>query len=277
VGGLAHFIERAGVASTSISLIREHTQMLRPPRALWVTFPLGRPLGIPGDAPFQTRVLKATLSLLETATSPVIEDYPEDAPADPAPEKWVCPVNFPMPNAGSLEARLHAELAQLAPWAGQTRVKRGRTLLGASGGGVDDVEAMASILCAVADGAPLDSIPSAQTNVSWWHPMPFLMRHLADDLRIMYHEAVAAQPGDTPSHAALTHWIFTSMVLGEVLTKVGEQITAMGDRRLLTLRGYLIPEGYVEGDESFGRRQPDDPPGFLRALAGNKYLRGEAE
>ena len=78
-----------------------------------------------------------------------------------------------------------------------------------------------------------------------------------------------------PTHRELTPWIFSQTVLGETLTKVGETITATGERRLLTLRGYII-QGFVSGDESFGRRQPGDPPGFQRAVAGNRYLRGEA-
>ena len=44
VGALANFIERAGVATASISLIREQSEAVRPPRALWVPFALGRPL-----------------------------------------------------------------------------------------------------------------------------------------------------------------------------------------------------------------------------------------
>lgn len=53
---------------------------MNPPRALWVSFDLGRPLGVPGDAAFQTRALTAVLNLLEAPAGPVLVDYPEDAP-----------------------------------------------------------------------------------------------------------------------------------------------------------------------------------------------------
>ena len=278
MGGLAHFIERAGVATTSISLIREHTQALNPPRALWVPFPLGRPLGVADDPAFQRRVLRATLGLLDTATEPLIADYEEEAPAGPDPENWVCPVNLPAPDSDALIPRFLAELSRIQSWAKETRRARGRTLLGASGGGVEDIDAMASILGAIAEGAPMNEIPSSAAHVDWAHPMPLLLRHIADDLRIVYHEAVAAQPGEAPpDHRALTVWLFSQTVFGEVLTAVGEAITAVGDRRLLTLRGYLIPEGFFAGDESFGRRQAQDPPGFLRAVAANEFLRGEVD
>ncbi len=65
MGGLAIIFEEEGLATTQISLIRIHTERTRPPRALWVPFELGRPLGVPNDKPFQTRVLTAALGLLD--------------------------------------------------------------------------------------------------------------------------------------------------------------------------------------------------------------------
>jgi hypothetical protein len=53
VGALGHYLEAEGVPTTSISLVREHTEVIRPPRALWVTFELARPLGAPDDAALQ--------------------------------------------------------------------------------------------------------------------------------------------------------------------------------------------------------------------------------
>jgi len=61
-------------------LIRLHSEKIKPPRALWVPFELGRPLGIPNDPAFQRRILLATLQLFEAPSGPVLEDYPEDAP-----------------------------------------------------------------------------------------------------------------------------------------------------------------------------------------------------
>ena len=44
-------IERAGIATVSISLLREITEIIRPPRALHVPFPMGYPLGKWGFGP----------------------------------------------------------------------------------------------------------------------------------------------------------------------------------------------------------------------------------
>ena len=69
MGALGHFLEREGIPTAGISLVREHTEIVRPPRALWVTFELGRPLGKPDDAAFQTRVLRAQLDMLIELTT----------------------------------------------------------------------------------------------------------------------------------------------------------------------------------------------------------------
>ena len=85
MSALGHYIETAGIATTGISLVRDHTERMRPPRALWVPFELGRPFGAPGDAGFQHRVLAAALALLDAPSGPVLADFPDDAPTSTAP------------------------------------------------------------------------------------------------------------------------------------------------------------------------------------------------
>jgi hypothetical protein len=75
VGLLAAAIERAGITTTSISLLREVTEVIRPPRALFVPFPLGYPLGAPNDAALQHRVIAAALRLLERTDVPVLDEF----------------------------------------------------------------------------------------------------------------------------------------------------------------------------------------------------------
>ena len=76
---LAHMLEERGFSTVAIASVRAQAEKTRPPRALWTTSQLGRPLGEPGDAPFQRRVLLAALALLERTDGPVIlEDFNED-------------------------------------------------------------------------------------------------------------------------------------------------------------------------------------------------------
>jgi hypothetical protein len=43
---LARVLEAHGIATTSISLVREHTEKIKPPRALLVPFPFGHAFGV---------------------------------------------------------------------------------------------------------------------------------------------------------------------------------------------------------------------------------------
>ena len=81
MSALSDYLEREAIMTTGISLVRENTESMQPPRSLWVTFPLGRPLGKPGDPAFQHRVIAAALELLNCESGPVLADYPEDAPS----------------------------------------------------------------------------------------------------------------------------------------------------------------------------------------------------
>ena len=120
MGALGHFLEREGIATSQISLIREQTAAIKPPRALWVPFMLGRPFGAPDAPDFQRKVLHALLMLFERPAGPVLEDFPEDAPAgsgDDAEVSFACPVSFAKATVddGNLAAALQREIAQLAP------------------------------------------------------------------------------------------------------------------------------------------------------------------
>jgi hypothetical protein len=68
-------IEREGIRTVSISLLREVTAALNPPRALFVPYPMGFPLGSPGDPQLQHRIIAAALGLLEREDVPVLEDF----------------------------------------------------------------------------------------------------------------------------------------------------------------------------------------------------------
>jgi hypothetical protein len=243
------------VATTSISLIREQSEAVCPPRALWVPFALGRPFGSADDPEFQKQVLRAAFAMLATATKPTIEDYPIEAPAEADAGQWVCPVNFPVTQSESITARLVAEVTRLAPWSAETRSARGRTLFGVTGAAPDQIEAVARAFGGIADSGDLIELPNE--GVEWKFDMPLLVRHLADDLRTFYHEGIAAQPGPgAPNHDALNDWIFGSTAaggtaLGEALQTIAGHLTEQNTPFSLLVRGLLIPEGYWQGGSAF--------------------------
>ncbi len=77
-------LERQGIATVAIQLLRHVAQRVRPPRALFVGFRHGYALGTPGDATQQHAVIDAALRLLEQPSMqpPVLVEYA--APAETA-------------------------------------------------------------------------------------------------------------------------------------------------------------------------------------------------
>jgi hypothetical protein len=76
VGLIQSAIEKAGIPTVSVTLLREITEQVRPPRALAVNRPLGYPLGAPHDAALQKRIVMAALELLlRSVQEPMIENF----------------------------------------------------------------------------------------------------------------------------------------------------------------------------------------------------------
>lgn len=70
-------LERAGIATVAVQLLREVAEKVRPPRALFVPFRHGYPLHVPEEPDKQHRVIEAALRLLEDPQlePPVLVDY----------------------------------------------------------------------------------------------------------------------------------------------------------------------------------------------------------
>lgn len=188
--------------------------------------------------------------MLATATERTIEDYPVEAPEEAGPGVWACPLSLPPVDDDTFGGRLSAEVARLQPWATETRRQRGRTLFGASGADADQVMEVAAALGSIAETGELHEAPPSE--VEWAFTMPLLVRHLADDLRTFYHEAIAAQPGPgAPNHDALNAWIFGGTELGKTLQVIADHLTELDTGMSKLVRGLLIPEGHFRGGSAF--------------------------
>jgi hypothetical protein len=64
VGLIQAEIERNNIATVSISLLKEVTSIIQPPRSLFVPFKLGYPLGLPNDTNLQHKVVASALEML---------------------------------------------------------------------------------------------------------------------------------------------------------------------------------------------------------------------
>lgn len=215
-----------------------------PPRALWVPFPLGRPLGVAGDPEFQRGVLVAALDLVETATEPTIADYPHDAPGELDATQWACPVNLGAAPDDSLSSRFRNEVTSLRPWFDVAVERQGHTLFGVSGASVDALDLVVEGLLHIADTGDFDNLPAG--DASWAFAMPLLVRHLASDIRTFYQDAISAQPGSgAPTHDALNQWIFTQTALGDVLQSIGHHAASDEHAAVQLIQRVIIPEGYA--------------------------------
>ena len=243
MSALAHYFERAGVPTVVTSLVREHSERIRPPRTLWTSFELGRPLGPPGDAAFQRRVLLAALGLLDEVAGPVLADFPEDAPSTGAngaagEDAWACPVRFPKPEASDpadLGAQVAQEVRSLAPWYERSRERRGgRTTVGLSGLAPEAiVELLAGYSERGEETSPRDGIA-----------FPRILKHALDDLLAWYREAATAQPGATPSGRAFGAWFWGETQASRLFLAVRERGAASEDPAIrLVAKLLLVPRG----------------------------------
>jgi hypothetical protein len=219
---LARALEAQGVATTSISMVREHTEKVKPPRALFVPFPYGHALGRPNDPALQHRVLRAALELLAAPSGPVLVDFPDDAASEaepPAPtQASAIPAAAPSREDPAAEvARVRRDYEQ---WLGQSA---GRTSLGLSGvppGRFDDV---VRFLQRFASGEDADMTERAASV-----PLPAFIRWCADDLKALYFEGhMAMKPAAGGDEIA--RWFWGETATGQLLRRVRDRLDASDD------------------------------------------------
>ena len=75
VGLIQAEIERNNIATVSISLLKEVTTVINPPRSLFVPFKMGYPLGLPNNANFQLSVIKQGLALFQKNNTPILAEF----------------------------------------------------------------------------------------------------------------------------------------------------------------------------------------------------------
>jgi len=242
VGALALYIEDEGVPTSLISLVREHTEAMAPPRALWVPFMLGRPLGAPGVPEFQRRVLHEALRLFERASGPVLEDFPDDAPPDAETaveeeEGMACPVSFGAQRADATTAeRVLGEIEQLRLWHDLGVRRRSRSALGVTG---LPLEELVGFIAAWIERGPQPSFRADLVPVD-------ALRQACEEVKAFYLEAAAAQPG-THTSESLTEWFWRRTAVSDLYFEL-HAATAKSDDPAIDYfsRRSLVPRTELE-------------------------------
>lgn len=77
MGLIQREIERQGMPTIGISIVRNYTEKVRPPRSVFLRWPFGHPLGEPGHTLQQrTVLLRALRALTEISKPGTIVDLP---------------------------------------------------------------------------------------------------------------------------------------------------------------------------------------------------------
>jgi D-proline reductase (dithiol) PrdB len=77
VGLIQREIEKVGIATVGISIVREYSEKVQPPRTVFLRWPFGHPVGEPGKLDQQRAVVYEALRALYQITEPgTIIDLP---------------------------------------------------------------------------------------------------------------------------------------------------------------------------------------------------------
>ncbi|MBN1571885.1 MAG: hypothetical protein JW984_01675 [Deltaproteobacteria bacterium] len=248
MGGLAHFFEEEGIPTTMISLVREHTEKMKPPRALWVPFELGRPIGAPNNREFQMKVLTSVLKLLEAKEGPILVDFDEEDPtSEETITNLVCPVNFAkeegeLTDTEKMLNSVKAEMNSLRPWYDMALDKRGRTTVGISG---IDLDRIVDFIGAFFDGG-------APQNPRGDMPLSLILNFATDDLKAFYYESITAQPGqESPSGKVLEDWFWGETKAGKMLLMLKESCKKSDDPMMQAVARIMI----VPSSQAYRRKE----------------------
>lgn len=200
---LAHVLEAHGIATVAIVSVRSVAERMRPPRALYAEFPLGRPLGRPNDPDFQRGVLRHAFALLERdpAGGAVLATHPDVIESDATPLSCAVPPRYdPSIPAAVDEAR------SLRPAYERSRAERGgRTSVGR----VVDADGIPDVLSAfdrIAEGTPWTDAGLTADPVQSAH-----------DVRTYYEETALALDPDATLPGRAEAWFYDTTAAGATL------------------------------------------------------------
>ena len=222
---LSHVFEAAGLVTVALGAIRNQIFRTAPPRGLFCDFPLGRPLGKPGDADFQHRVLAHAFALVESATAPVVEEFAEiivdddSAVSCPIPPRHDPSLPPAVDEARGLRAAFDRSVASFGSGAAADRA--------VSPDGVADAVAA---FVRVADGVPWKEAG-----------LPGVPARVAQDIRGYYETAALSMVQHTPGAWETTRWFIHHTEAGRTIKAAQAAMRDAGEKQQLWF--YLLPNG----------------------------------
>lgn len=236
MSALGRYLEDEKIATVAIALIRPQAENTKPPRALWVPFELGRPIGSPTDPMFQKRVVLAALGMLVDQGGPIrIVDFSSDDPRAQADPTWLPPATLTLKADAPLASRLEEEIALLNNAHQGWLAQYGHSSVGLSGLSIDGAAKY------VADWLRGKAPPSPREGFS----APLVLRFAVDDLKAYCLEAAGA--GVTkPSSKQLSGWLWNDTATGAALHALRQVLLTKDDERLRLIgANFVVPTARI--------------------------------
>ncbi len=220
---LAHVFEAEGLATIALGSMRDQIEHTAPPRGLFCDFPLGRPLGVPGDPEFQHGVLAAAFGLLDSP-EPVFSQYPISI-EDDASDVVACtlpPRHDPDAHAAIDEARGLRNAYDRGVERTGNRAGTGRVV------DADHIPDAIEAFIRVAEGTPWKEAG-----------IPGIPARVSQDIRGYYETAALAMVDHAPSAWAGTRWFLDETETGRVILAARSAMRDAGEKHGLWF--YLAP------------------------------------
>ncbi len=198
---LAHVLEAHGIATVSLVSVLSVAERMRPPRALYCEFPLGRPLGQPNDVEFQRDVLDRAFALLTADAGPVLNAHPVVIELETEPLSCSLPARFD-PN---LAPAVDEVRALRAAYDRSVKSRGGRTSVGR----VVSPDAISEVVGAfvrIAEGVRWDEVGLPADPVQCAH-----------DVRTYYEEAALSLDEAATEPGRAEAWFYDRTEAGKAL------------------------------------------------------------
>lgn len=266
-------VEAQGISTVSISLFRGFAEKVQPPRALWVPFPFGRPLGAPNNKAIQRKVLFAMFDLLDRRQGPVLEDLslaPDEEHLDARNQKIGQKCGPKGCNFDDALASEEPKVREISVYNGDfvavmeeiaalrvhheryMRQYSGRTQIGSSGVSAATIQLAARCLNDYVNGNELaipESLALKTDDASVAQNM--FVRLCADDLKAFYLEARLSERGgqDADNSTEYNDWLWYETRVGSLIIAARGRVIVTTDREKdpnWMIARAMVPRGYGE-------------------------------
>ena len=223
---LAHFFESYGFSTVLVGFVKEHIQAIKPPRALWLNFPMGRPLGKPNDAEYQKKVIRSAFSLFDSSSGPVLEDFPDIIPVRDGRMSYALPVELVIKKSEIVDIEtileeVRNEIDTLKSAYENAVAYRGRTTVGASEMSITEFAPyIVSFL--------KDDIPKSPRKGLGAIPQ---LKLVVEDLQAYYTEAVTHRDG-IDDFEKIGSWFWEKTKAGRLILSL-EAVSLESENRVL--------------------------------------------